>query len=195
MKSRSPVVGVLALQGDYQRHQEVLGKINIAAPAVRTADDFSKIDRLLIPGGESSVIVLLLKKFGMEEAFISFIESRPVWGTCAGMILLSKNVNDGSIKPYGVIDIAVDRNGYGRQVFSTVLSTEIDLDGDRKDIDLVFIRAPRVTETGKGVTPLVFRQDEPVMLKQGNVLVSAFHPELSGSTVLHDYFARKFFYE
>ena len=195
MKSRSPVVGVLALQGDYQRHQEVLGKIDISAPAVRNADDFSKIDRLLIPGGESSVIVLLLKKLSMEETFISFIKTRPVWGTCAGMILLSKNVNDGSIKPYGVIDIAVDRNGYGRQVYSTVLSSEINIDGNRDNLDLVFVRAPRVTETGKGVTPLIFRQDEPVMLKQGNVLVSAFHPELTGSTVLHEYFARKFFYE
>lgn len=195
MKSRTPVVGVLALQGDYQQHQRVLGKINIPAPVVRVADDFSKIDRLLIPGGESSVIVLLLKKFNMEEAFISFVKTRPVWGTCAGMILLSKNVNDGSLEPYGVIDISVDRNGYGRQVYSKVLSSEVNIDGNREELDLVFIRAPRVTETGKGVTPLIFCQDDPVMLQQGHVLVSSFHPELTGSTVLHEYFARKFFYE
>ena len=192
MTSDSPVVGVLALQGDYQKHQAMLDRIGVSSLPVRLAGDFERIDRLIIPGGESTVIVDLLRRFELEEAFSRFVRSRPVWGTCAGMIILASRVNDSSVSPYGVIDIAVDRNGYGRQVFSTVIPATLSLNGSQEALDLVFIRAPRVTWVGEGVTTLLWRGADPVLLYQKNVLVSAFHPELTGSTLLHDYFAHRF---
>jgi len=192
MTGTNPVMGVLALQGDYQKHQEILQSIGVSSREVRETDDFQKIDRLIIPGGESTVIIELLKRLKLEEAFVTFIRSHPVWGTCAGMVLLASRVNDGSIVPYGAIDIALDRNGYGRQFFSKVVPSEIGLNGRREKLDLVFIRAPRVTEVGKGVTVLLTFGDDPVMLSQGHILVSSFHPELTSSVFLHNYFAREF---
>ena len=192
MTGLSPVVGVLALQGDYQKHQAVLQSLAVASRAVREADDFQKIDRLIIPGGESTVMVELLKRLKLEQAFVAFIRSHPVWGTCAGMVLLASRVNDSSIAPYAAIDIALDRNGYGRQFFSKVVPSEIALNGRREKLALVFIRAPRVTAVGKDVTVLLSFENDPVMLSQGHILVSAFHPELTGSVFLHNYFAREF---
>ena len=186
------MVGVLALQGDYQKHQQVLATIGVDSLPVRRTKDFACIDRLIIPGGESTVIADLLQRLGMEAAFAAFIRSRPVWGTCAGMVLLAARVNDGSIRPYGAIDIAVDRNGYGRQLFSTVIPSHLSLDGRTEPLDLVFIRAPRVTWAGDKVTTLLNRGEDPVLLSQGSVIVSAFHPELTGSTFLHTYFSRRF---
>jgi len=192
MTAPSPVVGVLALQGDYQKHLQILDVIGVTGAEVRFVEDFDRIDRLIVPGGESTVMADLLKRFGLEGAFLSFLESRPVWGTCAGMILLSSKVNDGSIIPYKAIDIAVDRNGYGRQIHSTVVPSILSLNGSRERLELVFIRAPRVTRVGEGVTTLLRWGNDPVLLMQDNILVSAFHPELTGSTLLHRYFARTF---
>ncbi len=192
MKDRVPVVGVLALQGDYQKHLEILDSIDVRGVEVRLAEDFDRVERLIIPGGESTVMTELLGRLRMEDKLASFVSKQPVWGTCAGMILLASGVNDRSVKTLGAIDIAVDRNGYGRQVFSTVAPATLALNGHRESLDLVFIRAPRVTRVGEGVTTLLKCGDDPVLLAQNNVLVSAFHPELTGSALLHDYFARKF---
>lgn len=192
MSKTLPVVGVLALQGDYQKHGQALDRIGVKSTIVRQADDFKEIDRLIIPGGESTVIADLLKRLRIEREFTSFISSKPVWGTCAGMILLACRVNDDSIIPYGAVDIDVSRNGYGRQVFSTVAPSRIVLNGHSQEFDLVFIRAPRVTRVGDGVKILLSWGDDPVFLSQKNVLVSAFHPELTGSTFLHEYFALRF---
>jgi len=192
MTKASPVVGVLALQGDYQKHFEILTAAGISATEVRFAADFDRIDRLIIPGGESTVISQLLTRLGLDDQLRNFIKSHPVWGTCAGMILLASKVNDGSIAPLGAIDIAVDRNGYGRQVFSSVVQTNLALNGTRELLDLVFIRAPRVTDAGEQVEILLTNGEDPVLLAQKNILVSSFHPELTGSTLLHRYFAHKF---
>ncbi len=192
MSDRSSVVGVLALQGDYQKHLEILDAAGIAGQAVRFADDFGRVDRLIIPGGESTVIADLLMRLEMHDAFAAFIASRPVWGTCAGMILLAAKVSDGSVSTYGAIDITVERNGYGRQVHSLVAPSSITLNGSAEKLDLVFIRAPRVTAVGPGVKTLLTWNNDPVLLAQGNILVSAFHPELTGSTLLHEFFARRF---
>jgi 5'-phosphate synthase pdxT subunit len=192
MTKKLPVVGVLALQGDYQKHLEILDSIDVRGVEVRFAPDFEKIDRLIIPGGETTVMTELLDRLSLREVFTSYIRSHAVWGTCAGMILLSARVNDDSVIPLGAIDISVDRNGYGRQVFSTVARSALALNGAREELDLVFIRAPRVTRVGAGVTTLLKCGDDPVLLSQENILVSAFHPELTGSTLLHEYFVHKF---
>lgn len=192
MSAASPVVGVLALQGDYQKHRQMLDRVGVSSCDVRTADDFSRADRLIIPGGESTVIADLLRRFSLQETFSAYIRSRPVWGTCAGMILLAARVNDETVNPYGVIDIDVDRNGYGRQFFSDIRHGEMRLDGVDHRLDLVFIRAPRVTRIGDGVAVLVTCDGDPVLLAQNNVLVSAFHPELTDSVLVHRYFALTF---
>ncbi|MEZ5360036.1 MAG: pyridoxal 5'-phosphate synthase glutaminase subunit PdxT [Candidatus Zixiibacteriota bacterium] len=191
MKS-SPVIGILALQGDYQKHAQVLNSIHVGSMEIHRAEDFEKIDRLIIPGGESTVMLKLMDRLGLEEAFLSFIKTKPVWGTCAGMVLLASAVQNHPQKTYKVIDITVDRNGYGRQYFSTVSPTEICLNGHCENLDLVFIRAPRVVSVGAGVKTLLMWNDDPVLLSQKNILVSSFHPELTGSPILHEYFAHKF---
>lgn len=192
MRDGAPVIGLLSLQGDYQKHQRVLDKIGVPWQTVRTAEDFDKIDRLIIPGGESTVIKELLVRLSLEDRFAEFLRSNPVWGTCAGMILLASQVNDATVVPYKAIDIAVDRNGYGRQIYSTTVSTVVEMNGSREEFELVFIRAPRVTRVGKSVKVLLKWKEDPVMLTQNNVLVSSFHPELTGSVFLHKYFAYQF---
>lgn len=192
MTTKPPVVGVLALQGDYQKHLEILDSINVRGVEVRFGRDFETIDRLIIPGGETTVMTELLDRLGLREVFVDYVRSHAVWGTCAGMIILAAKVNDNSIAPLGVIDISVDRNGYGRQIFSTVIPSTLSLNGTREELDLVFIRAPRVTRVGKGVTTLLKYGDDPVLLSQGMALVSAFHPELTASTLLHRFFVHKF---
>ena len=192
MTSKDPVIGVLGLQGDYQKHQAVLDSVAVPSLTVRHADDFTRIDRLIIPGGESTVIADLLVRLNMADTFMAFIKTHPVWGTCAGMILLARQVNDNSVNPYGVIDITVDRNGYGRQCYSTVIPARLSLNGSSELLEMVFIRAPRVTAVGPGVEILLRRDQDPVLLCQNNILVSAFHPELTGSSFLHNYFARRF---
>jgi len=185
-------IGVLALQGDFQEHIVKLSGINVRPVEVRLPGELDGLAGLIIPGGESTVIADLLVRLQMADAFTTFIRTRPVWGTCAGMILLARQVNDNSINPYGVIDIAVDRNGYGRQFHSTVIPARLSLNGSSEQVEMVFIRAPRVTAVGPGVEVLLRRDQDPVLLCQNNILVSAFHPELTGSSFLHNYFARRF---
>lgn len=185
-------VGVLALQGDYQKHRQVLETLHVSSMEVRRPDDFDRIGRLIIPGGESTTMLDLLARLQLEEPFRRFIATRPVWGTCAGMVLLAEAINNSTQKVFKAIDIAVDRNGYGRQYYSTVAPARLSLNGCDRSLDLVFIRAPRVTRIGSRVQVLLTWNGDPVLLAQDKVLVSSFHPELSGSTALHDYFVRKF---
>lgn len=191
-KPNRSVTGILALQGDYQKHGQMLARMGESYCEVRTALDFNTIDRLIIPGGESTVFADLIVRLGLRDALIEFIRTKPVWGTCAGMVLLAEKVNDDSIKTFGKIAIDVDRNGYGRQVYSTVIRSIFVFNGSTHDIDMVFIRAPRVTRVGSGVTPLLYHDGDPVLLSQDNILVSSFHPELTESTILHNYFIHNF---
>ncbi|MCK5126917.1 MAG: pyridoxal 5'-phosphate synthase glutaminase subunit PdxT [candidate division Zixibacteria bacterium] len=192
MSKKSPIIGILALQGDYQKHTQILDKINVSSVEVHRAEDFERIDRLIIPGGESTVMLKLMKRLGLEDAFTEFIKNKPVWGTCAGMVLLASQVNNHSQQTYDAIDIVVDRNGYGRQYFSSVEPSLFEMNGFCEKINLVFIRAPRVINVGKGVRTLISWNNDPVFLSQNNILVSSFHPELTGSSFLHDYFAHNF---
>ncbi len=192
MKSASSVTGILAVQGDYQKHSQMLDRIGESWLEIKAAPDFDKIDRLIIPGGESTVFADLIVRLGLQSALTQFIQTKPAWGTCAGMVLLAKRVNDDSIETLGRIDIDVDRNGYGRQVHSAVVSSNFSVNGSSHKIDMVFIRAPRVTRIGEQVKQLMFRDKDPVLMSQGNILVSSFHPELTDSTILHHYFIHDF---
>lgn len=192
MTPKRPVVGLLALQGDYQKHEEVLRRLDISTIEVHRAEDFFKIDRLIIPGGESMTMLNLLDRFDLNESLLTFAKNKPVWGTCAGMILLAKKINNSEQRAFGLIDIEIDRNGYGRQYFSTVVKSQFSLNGHSEDLNLVFIRAPRVTRVGEKAQVLMKMKDDPVLISQDNILVSSFHPELTGSVFLHDYFISKF---
>jgi 5'-phosphate synthase pdxT subunit len=192
MTSSRALVGVLALQGDFERHLLVLNSIGVKGKLVRHAEDFRELDGLIIPGGESTTISDLLVRLDLRQPFTDFVGRKPVWGTCAGMILLGRTVTDRSIEPYDAIDISVERNGYGRQLFSTVRQTSFTVNGSPQTMRLVYIRAPRVVRVGDGVITLLMDRDDPVLLRQRNVLVSSFHPELSGSSFLHHYFVKEF---
>jgi 5'-phosphate synthase pdxT subunit len=179
-------IGVLAVQGNFREHAAALRRLGAEAVEVRLPEQLTEIDGLVIPGGESTAIGRLVRLYGLEEAIRSF--ARPVFGTCAGMIVLAREAVDGVPDQLllGEIDISVRRNGYGRQVRS--FEADVDLAGDEKPLRGVFIRAPRVVEAGPMVETLAELDGEPVLLREGRILVAAFHPELTDDLRVHDRF-------
>ncbi len=173
--SETPKIGILAVQGNVREHAAVLRRLGADPVEVRKPEQIAELDGLVIPGGESTAIGRLVRLYGLEEAIRGF--ERPVFGTCAGMILLDRN-------HLGVLDLEVSRNAYGRQVAS--FEADLDLDGD--PLRGVFIRAPRVVETGPDVEVLAELDGEPVLLRQGRIIVAAFHPELTDDTRVHEGF-------
>ena len=180
-------VGVLALQGAFAAHSECLSSIGVQSVEVRTSEQLSSVDALLMPGGESSTMSQLLESSGLFDAIATRIANgMPVFGTCAGMILLASEILDGRSdqRNFFAIDISVRRNAFGRQVdsFESTISTDVG------DFQGVFIRAPRIERVGADVQVLGSIGDEPVLVRQGNLLAASFHPELSNDARLHEYF-------
>lgn len=181
-------IGVLALQGAFREHIETLRKLGVEAVEVRLPEQLEGLDGLIIPGGESTAIGKLAVKYGLQEAIRRFAESgKPVYGTCAGMILISKDV--GHDQPLlGVMDVKVERNAFGRQLDSFETDLPFPALGE-EPFPAIFIRAPRIESMGNGVQVLASLPDgTPVAARQGNMLVTAFHPELSEDSRLHRYF-------
>ena len=180
-------VGVLALQGAFAAHSDCLTSIGVQSIEVRNPEQLSSVDALLMPGGESSTMSQLLESSGLFDPIAARIaDGMPVFGTCAGMILLASEILDGRSdqRSFSAIDISVRRNAFGRQVDSfeaTVNSSVGDFHG-------VFIRAPRIERVGENIEVLGSINDEPVLVRQGNVLAASFHPELSNDARLHEYF-------
>jgi 5'-phosphate synthase pdxT subunit len=170
-------IGVLAVQGNFREHAAMLRRLGEEPVEVRKPEQLEGLDGLIIPGGESTAIMRLVRLYGLEDAIREF--SRPVFGTCAGMILLDRN-------HLGVLDLEVARNAYGRQVAS--FEADLDLDGAERPLRGVFIRAPRVAEVGADVHVLAELDGEPVLLREGRVLVASFHPELTDDTRVHQRF-------
>jgi 5'-phosphate synthase pdxT subunit len=170
-------IGVLAVQGNFREHAAVLRRLGADPVEVRKAEELESLDGLIIPGGESTAIARLMRLYGLEEAIRRF--SGPVFGTCAGMILLDRN-------HLGLVDLSVRRNAYGRQVAS--FEAELSLEGEEEPLTGVFIRAPRVDEVGPGVEVLAELDGEPVLLREGRFLVASFHPELTEDTRVHERF-------
>jgi 5'-phosphate synthase pdxT subunit len=170
-------IGVLAVQGNFREHAAMLRRLGADAVEVRLPEELEGLDGLVIPGGESTAIARLMRLYGLEEALRRFVG--PVFGTCAGMILLDRNHLD-------LVDIEVDRNAYGRQVAS--FEADLELDGDPEPLHGVFIRAPRVREKGPSVEVLGDLDGEPVLLRQGRFIVASFHPELTDDTRVHERF-------
>jgi len=171
------IIGVLAVQGNFREHAAMLSRLGAEVVEVRKPEQLAELDGLVIPGGESTAIARLVRLYGLEEAIRAF--DRPLFGTCAGMILLDRN-------HLGVLDFEVSRNAYGRQVAS--FEADLELVGEEKPLRGVFIRAPRVAEVGPEVEVLAELDGEPVLLRQGRVLVAAFHPELTEDTRVHQRF-------
>ena len=168
-------IGVLALQGNFREHIATLAGLGVEAVEVRKPEQLEGLDGLVVPGGESTAIGRLIGLYSFEESLRKF--PGPMFGTCAGMILMAR---DGLI---GQVDIAVDRNAYGRQVAS--FEADFPLEGEDKPLRGVFIRAPRVTDVGAGVEVLAELDGDPVLLRQGRFLVASFHPELTDDTRVH----------
>ncbi len=181
--------GILALQGDFQEHAEMLASIGRTSVEVRRPEQFDSLDALIIPGGESTTIARLILRYGFTEPLRAFCASgRPLWGTCAGAILLAKRVDALNRPGIETMDMSVARNAFGRQVDS--FEASIDLEGlAGGPFRAIFIRAPIIESVGTGVEVLG-RLDDGVIVaaRQGNLLATAFHPELGGDTRLHEYF-------
>lgn len=182
-------VGVLALQGAFAAHELTLKGLGVETAEVRTREDLAKVGALVMPGGESTTMSRLLETSGLfDDLKARLSDGLPVFGTCAGMILLASDVLDGrpDQRSFGAIDLTVQRNGYGRQVDS--FETDIDVDGLDSPFHAVFIRAPKVVAVGTGVNVVATHDGVPVLARQGHVMVASFHPELTADDRLHAMF-------
>lgn len=180
-------IGVLALQGDFREHLSSVTACGHSAVAIRRVTELDSIDALILPGGESTTIALLADSYGLFGPIQKRIaDGLPVYGSCAGMILLSDRIVDGAVnqKTFGGIDMTVRRNAFGRQVES--FEDEILFAGE--SVNGVFIRAPWVEEVGSSVEVLAIHENHPVAVRQGNLLATSFHPELTGDLSIHQYF-------
>jgi len=190
---RVVTIGVLGLQGDFQKHVEMLKRLSgVKAPVVRTAEEVLRCDGLVIPGGESTTVGKLMGRYGVDKAILRrAAEGMPIFGTCTGMILLAKEIEGSDTPRLGLMDITVRRNAFGRQVDSFEVDLSIPSICDGVPLRGVFIRAPYVTEV-RGAAEILSRLDSGpiVMVRQGNCLAAAFHPELTDDTRVHAFFVR-----
>jgi len=183
-----PRIGVLAIQGDYAAHAAALADAGADPLEVRQPDQLKGLAGLILPGGESTTILKFLDKLNFFEILQEFCSVNPVFGTCAGAILLAREVRNPAQRSLGVLDAVVERNAYGRQVDSSILTAETALPGG--PLEMVFIRAPRIVNTGSTVKVLAVRDGSPVLVRQGSVLAATFHPELSPDRRVHQLFVQ-----
>ena len=188
-------VGVLALQGDFAAHGAALERAGAEPVFVREAEQFAALDGLIIPGGESTTMLKLLNIENLLEPLAEFGRRKPIFGTCAGAILLANRVSNPSQASLGLVDLAIERNAYGRQVDSRVVNIDADPSfGTRTrpgSIEAVFIRAPIIREVGPKARVLAEYAGDPVLVEEGHYLISTFHPELTGDSRVHELFLSK----
>jgi len=182
-KKSSPRIGVLAIQGDFDAHAAALREAGADAILVRKPEQLAEVDGLVIPGGESTTFLKFLERDGFLTALQEFVRSKPTFGTCAGCILLAKEVTHPSQASLGVLNATVERNAYGRQIDSTIVTSPTKLGGD--PLEMVYIRAPRIVKAGPEVEVLAERDGFPVLVQQGQILAATFHPELSSDRRVH----------
>ena len=182
----SPAIGVLALQGAYDIHADRLNELGAITRFIRTPDQLAFLDGLVIPGGESTTFLKHLERAGFYDVLNEFVHTKPVFGTCAGTILLAKDVDNPPQRSFAALDIAVERNAYGRQNDSTILTAETTLPGG--PMEMVFIRAPRISRVGEGIEVLATRDGNATLVRKGKLLAATFHPELSDDIRVHQLF-------
>ena len=188
MWGKSMNIGVLAIQGDYEAHKARLEQLGAEVTLVRKPKQLDAIDAIVIPGGESSTFLNFLEEHGFLEKLREFVSTKPTFGTCAGAILLAKDVENPPQRSLGVLDIRIRRNAYGRQVDSSIREAKTKL--GEPPLELVFIRAPKIMSTGKGVEVLATESGDPVLVRQGKIMAATFHPELSRDTRVHQEFLK-----
>lgn len=179
-------IGVLALQGDYEAHARAFKSSGARTVLVRKPEELAGLDGLVIPGGESTTMLKFLEKDGFFEALVRFAAAKPVFATCAGCILLASEVRNPPQRSLGALDATVERNAYGRQIDSTILTLPTEIPGGR--LEMVFIRSPRITRVGDGVQVLASREEFPVLVRQGHLLACTFHPEMTADTRVQQLF-------
>ena len=181
-------VGVLALQGDFTEHAAILRRLDVEAREVRLPSGLESIDRLIIPGGESTTISRLMEMYGLLEPIRAFAAHRPVWGTCAGMILMAKHATDLDRETLGLMDVSVVRNAFGRQLDSFETDLDIEELGE-PPLHAVFIRAPLIKEAGPAVKVMAQIEGKGIVAaREGHLLATSFHPELTDDLRMHRYF-------
>ena len=181
-----PTIGILALQGAFDAHARMLQSLGANTVLVRKPEQLALLDGLVIPGGESTTFLKHLERAGFFDALADFVRVKPTFGTCAGVILLAKTVLSPAQKSLEVLDITIERNAYGRQNDSRILEAETSLPGG--PIEMVYIRAPRITQMGPDVEVLAERDGSPTLVRQGHLLAATFHPELSTDPRVHQLF-------
>jgi 5'-phosphate synthase pdxT subunit len=179
-------IGVLALQGDFDAHRRRLEELGAEVLLVRKPEQLDDVNALVIPGGESSTFLWHLEQAGFLQKLAGFVRTKPTFGTCAGAILLATDVTNPPQKSLSAIDIAIERNAYGRQINSFIGELKWSLGGD--PLEAVFIRAPKIMRTGPQVEVLAREGNDPVLVRQGHLMAATFHPELSGDTRVHQAF-------
>ena len=184
--SRSRTIGILALQGAYEAHAKTLRSLGATPKLVRLPADLEGIDGLIMPGGESTTMLKFLERHNFFDTLKTFVQTTPTFGTCAGAILLAKDVENPTQKSLAALDITIERNAYGRQIDSTILVAETAVPGG--PLEMVYIRAPRIAAVGDGVEVLAERDGFPVLVRQGRLLAATFHPELSSDRRVHQLF-------
>ncbi|MEK6322132.1 MAG: pyridoxal 5'-phosphate synthase glutaminase subunit PdxT [Acidobacteriota bacterium] len=183
----SSVIGVLAIQGDFAAHARALRRIGASAIEVRRAVDLCPVDGLIIPGGESTTMLKFIEEESLAVPITDFARAgKPIFGTCAGAILLARQVYNPTQPSLGLIDIAVERNAYGRQVDSFIAVVETSFEGGA--LEAVFIRAPKIKQVGPNVEVLASLNQEPVLVREHNIVGATFHPELSADDRMHRLF-------
>ena len=187
------IIGILALQGDFDQHRKVIAGLGHSAELVRTSDELKRCAGLILPGGESTTMTKLLKKHSLWDDVKTFCLHKPVFGTCAGLILLSTRLENESehVLTLAALDITVQRNAYGRQIDSFIDKVSVDLHGKPEKLEGIFIRAPIILSCGLDVVARGWHEKQIVMVEKNNVLATTFHPELGADAIIHRYFLDK----
>jgi len=184
-------IGVLALQGAFAKHIAMLERLGVQGVEVRKPSDLFECAGLIIPGGESTTILRNILFIKLREEILNFSKSKPLFGTCAGLILMSKKIVADPFEPFGILDIEVERNAYGRQAESFISNVDVEIDPKhKKSVPAVFIRAPRISKVNAGVDILARLEGDPILVKQGMHLGATFHPELTDDPYIHEYFVQ-----
>ena len=180
-------IGVLELQGNFESHHKILKKLGYESVGVKNSSDLECLDGLVLPGGESTTMSLLIDSFNLRDSLLDFSRKKPILGTCAGLILMAKNIeNESKVNPLGILDITVDRNAYGRQIMSKKEQINMKFDSKLIDFQVTLIRAPKIKGVGNEIQVLLELDDSPIAIYNGMHMGLSFHPELNGVTLFHD---------
>ncbi len=181
-------IGILALQGGFSKHEEALSKLGVKTLLIRKPEQLKECDGLVIPGGESTTITKLMQEYNFYDYIREFAIDHSILGTCAGTIMLAKNVDDSKVEPLQLIDIDVSRNAYGRQIDSFITELKTPFLRGSDTFRAFFIRAPQIERMGNSTEVLIEFEGQPVMVREKNVIVITFHPELTDNIAIHKYF-------